>query len=89
MRDFYHEHYKIGSAMIAVVGDVKADEIKAKLEKEFDALKGTVPPQAEPPAPSVPAGIHPTLIDRNVVQATIIMGSGGIARSNPDYYGCR
>jgi zinc protease len=45
-----------------------------------------VPPQSEPPAPSVPAGIHPTLVDRSVVQATIIMGSGGIARSNPDYY---
>ena len=45
-----------------------------------------MPPQAEPPAPSVPPGIHPTLVDRSVVQATIIMGSGGIARSNPDYY---
>ena len=43
VRDFYHAHYKIGSAMIAVVGDVKADEVKAKLEKAFDALKGTVP----------------------------------------------
>jgi zinc protease len=86
VRDFYHAHYKIGSAVIAVVGDVKADEVKAKLEKAFDALRGTVPPQAEPPAPSVPAGIHPTLVDRSVVQATIIMGSGGIARSNPDYY---
>ena len=86
VRDFYHAQYKIGSAIIAVVGDVKADEVKAKLEKAFDALKGTVPAQAEPPAPSVPPGIHPTLVDRSVVQATIIMGSGGIARSNPDYY---
>jgi zinc protease len=86
VRDFYRTHYKIGSAVIAVVGDVNADEIKAKLEKAFDAIKGTVPPQAEPPAPSVPAGIHPTLVDRSVVQATIILGSGGIARSNPDYY---
>ena len=57
VRDFYHAHYKIGSAVIAVVGDVKADEVKAKLEKAFDALKGTVAPQAEPPAPSVAAGI--------------------------------
>ena len=43
VRDFYHAQYKIGSAVIAVVGDVKADEVKAKLEKAFDALKGTVP----------------------------------------------
>lgn len=86
VRDFYHAHYKIGTAVIAVVGDVKADEVKAKLEKAFDALKGSVPPQAVPPAPDVTRGIHPTLIDRSVVQATIIMGSGGVARSNPDYY---
>ena len=86
VREFYHAHYKIGGAVIAVVGDVKADEVKAKLEKAFDALKGTVPAQAEPPAPNVPPGIHPTLVDRSVVQATIILGSGGIARSNPDYY---
>jgi zinc protease len=86
VRDFYRTHYKIGSAVIAVVGDVNANEIKAKLEKAFDAIKGTVPSQAEPPGPSVPAGIHPTLVDRSVVQATVILGSGGIARSNPDYY---
>ena len=42
-----------------------------------------MPPQAAPPAPDVAPGIHPTLVDRNVVQATIIMGSGGVARSNP------
>jgi zinc protease len=86
VRDFYHAHYKIGSAVISVVGDVRADEVKAKLEKALDALKGTVAPQAEPPAPGVAPGIHPTLVDRSVVKATIILGSGGIARSNPDYY---
>ena len=86
VRDFYRTHYKMGSAVIAVVGDVKADEVKAKVEKAFAAINGTVPAQAEPSTPNVPTGIHPTLIDRNVVQATIILGCGGVARSNPDYY---
>lgn len=86
VREFYRAHYKIGDAVIAVVGDVKAGEVKAKLEKALDSLKGSVAAQTEPPAPSVAEGIHPTLINRSVVQATIILGSGGIARSNPDYY---
>jgi zinc protease len=86
VRAFYHEYYKMGGAVIAVVGDVKPEEIKAKLEKEFATLGGSVPPQAEPPALSVAPGIHPTLINRNVVQATLILGSGGIARANPDFY---
>lgn len=86
VREFYRTHYKMGGAVIAVVGDVEPGEIKAKLEKEFAALSGSIPPQAEPPAPGVPAGIHSTLINRNIVQATLILGAGGIARSNPDFY---
>jgi zinc protease len=86
VRDFYHKHYRMGSAVIAVVGDVKADEIKAKLEKELSGMKGTVPPEAVPSTPEVPAGLHVKLVDRNVAQANLIMGFAGIARSNPDYY---
>jgi hypothetical protein len=33
VRDFYHAQYKIGSAVIAVVGDVKVSEVQARLEK--------------------------------------------------------
>ncbi|MFZ0890320.1 MAG: pitrilysin family protein [Candidatus Binataceae bacterium] len=86
VRDFYHEYYKLGGAVIAVVGDVKADEIRDKLEASLSGLAGSVPPQAKPPAPTVPAGIHLTTIDRNVAQANLILGFGGIARSDPDYY---
>jgi zinc protease len=86
VRDFYKQYYKLGSAVIAVAGDVNADEIKAALEKELTGPPGQVPPQSEPDVQTVPAGIHPQLIDRNVAQANIYMGSDGIARSNPDYY---
>ena len=86
VRDFYHQHYKLGSAVIAVVGDINTDEIKAAIEKELPGPQGTVPPQAEPDIAAVAPGIHMQLIDRNVAQANLYMGSNGIARSNPDYY---
>jgi predicted Zn-dependent peptidase len=86
VRSFYRNYYKMGSAIIAVTGDVDADQIKAKLEKEFAGLKGAVPPQPAPPAPTVAPGIHLKVIDRDVTQANLILGSGGIARSNPDFY---
>jgi zinc protease len=38
------------------------------------------------PAPTVAPGQHVTKIDRNVSQANLVLGFGGIARSNPDYY---
>ena len=83
---FYHQFYKMGGAVIAVAGDVTADEIKAKLEHEFASLQGTVPAQPAPPAPTVAPGLHPVLIDQNVAQATAVIGFGGVERSNPDYY---
>jgi len=86
VRSFYHEHYKLGTAIIAVTGDIDADTIKALIEKDLSGLAGSVAPQAAPPAPVVAPGLHSKLIDRNVAQATILLGSGGIARSNPDFY---
>jgi zinc protease len=86
VRGFYHDHYKLGSAIIAVAGDVSADEVKASLEKSLAGLAGSVAPQDSPPPINVPAGLHMKLIDRNVMQANIIMGSGGVERSNPDFY---
>lgn len=86
VREFYRNHYKMDSAVIAVTGDVETSAIKEKLEREFTGMAGIVPAQAEPAAPSVAPGIHANLIDRNVAQANLIIGSSGIARSNPDYY---
>jgi len=83
---FYHDFYKMGGAVIAVAGDVTADEIKPKLEQQFASLQGAVAPQPTPPAPTVAPGLHPTLIDQNVAQATVVFGFGGVERSNPDYY---
>ena len=86
IREFYHQHYKLGGAIIAVAGDVTAEEIKSALEKELSGLQGTVAPQTAPTAPVVPPGIHTHIIDRNVAQANLFIGSGGISRSDPDYY---
>jgi zinc protease len=86
VHNFYRSHYKMGSTVIAVAGDVDTNTIKAELEKELSGLGGTVPDQPEPAAPNVAPGIHADLINRNVAQANLVLGSGGIARSNPDYY---
>ena len=86
VRDFYHRYYRTGGAVVAVAGDVAVEAIKPRLEQELSGLAGTVPAQPEPAWPSIRPGIHAQLINRNVAQANLILGSGGIARSNPDYY---
>jgi zinc protease len=86
VKSFYRNYYKLGSAVIAVAGDVNPDTIRAALERELAGLTGTVAPQTAPAAPEVPLGIHADFINRNVAQANLVLGSGGITRSNPDYY---
>src|SRR5215475_6469627 len=86
VRGFYRQYYKPGSAVIAVTGDISGDEVKPMLEKALAALKGSVPPQLEPAAAFAPKGLDAELIDRNFAQATIMLGFGGVSRSNPDYY---
>lgn len=86
VRSFYKGFYRMSGAVIAVVGDVDVNQIKAQLEKELAGPTGTVTAQPVPPPPTVAPGVHVTLIDRNLAQANLILGSPGIARSNPDYY---
>jgi zinc protease len=86
VRGFYRDHYKLGNSIIAVAGDVSADEVKVSLEKVLAELAGTVEPQTEPPPINVAPGLHLKLVDRSVVQANIVMGSSGVERSNPDFY---
>jgi zinc protease len=86
VRDFYHRYYRMGGAVIAVAGDVDLKTIKGTLEQELTGLAGTVQPPTEPTAPNIGPGIRANLVNRNVAQANLILGSGGIARSNPDYY---
>ena len=86
VRGFYHEQYKMGSAVIAVAGDVDADAIRDELNNEFTGLDGSGAAAGRTTRAVGAAGIHAQLIDRNVAQATLILGSGGVARLNPDYY---
>jgi zinc protease len=86
VRNFYRDFYRLGSAVIAVAGDVKADEIKALLEKSLPGPSGVVAAQAQPSVAAPRAGLDIKLIDRNVQQANVMLGFVGIARSNPNYY---
>src|SRR4029453_851268 len=75
------------NALFAIVGDVKPDEVVAKLEKTFGAWqKGEVPATTVPQAGETPAAkIY--LIDRpGSVQTNLLLGTLSIQRTDPDYY---
>jgi len=82
---FYSRYYRPGRAIITVVGDVAAAEIRAQLESALGGWNGGAGETFEYPAFTTPAK-HLVTIDKPITQANIILGERGVARDNPDYY---
>ena len=88
LMEFHAKYYRPNNAILAIVGDVTMKEIMPKLEKAFgDWQKGDVPAMTIPAAPSQgESRIY--LIDRpGSVQTVLQMGTLGIERTSPDYFG--
>jgi zinc protease len=69
--------------MVAVVGDITADELAPMLDELFGGL-----PESGPPLPPVAEAAAPgtvTVIDLDIPQSVVLFGHGGIARSDPDF----
>ncbi|MCK6556629.1 insulinase family protein [Candidatus Binatia bacterium] len=82
---FYRTHYRPERAIMAVVGDVAAADIEARLNAALREWKpGGAGPFVYPDAPPVPPAVE--TIHKPISQANIILGQRGIARDNPDYY---
>jgi zinc protease len=82
---FYRAYYHPNNSKLTVVGDITADELKAKLLPRFINW----PPAEIPEVPFVATYAREskvTKIDREITQANIILGHTGVSRNNPDYY---
>ena len=82
---FYRSYYHPNNAILTVVGDISADEVKAKLVPSLSKW-----PMAEIPKlpfkTSFAKEPKTVKIDRRITQANIIIGHAGVSRDNPDYY---
>jgi zinc protease len=88
---FYERFYSPRSAVITVVGDVKADNVVTRLEDAFGGWQapGDDTPYDIPAAPR-PAGAQRVVVPMfNKTQADLVWGLPGLSRSSPDYYAAR
>jgi zinc protease len=88
---FYKSYFQPGHAVITVVGDVKADDVKQTIEKALAGWSagGSVPSFAYPAAPA-PKATTIYLVDKpGAAQSTFALGEVGPARDTPDYYALR
>ena len=82
---FHKKHFIPNNATLAVVGDVKRDQIIPLVEKALGAWsKGQVPELQAPEIPKL-EGLNVHLVDRpGSVQSNIVVAEPGPKRSSPD-----
>ncbi len=83
---FHRTYYRPNNAILALVGDLGSREARRLVQGVLGAWeKAAVPPLIVPPAPPV-AEKTVSLIEKDLTQATIVLGHLGIARNDPDFY---
>lgn len=87
IRAFYAARYLPNNATLIVVGDVRPEEIVAKLEQSLGGWKAGVPSTVRLDAPSMRDRSVIYVVDRpGAAQSVINIGHVGVARSSPDYF---
>lgn len=90
MRDdlisFHDRHYSPSGAILALVGDVDAEETFGRVEERFGGWEGIDAQQLEMPEIQIPSQRRVVTVEEDVSQAYIRIGNIGINRADPDYH---
>jgi zinc protease len=84
---FYKSYFMPNGSAIAVVGDFKTKDMKAKINKLFgNWIKGNTPPTtANQPVATVSTARVLLVNKDDARETTFYIGGPGVSRSNPDY----
>jgi len=83
---FYRSHYRPDGTVIAVVGDVKLEEIRQELRQRLGGWPKPSSPFGLPGEASLNSPARTESIQRDLTQTTMIFGRPAIRRNHPDYY---
>jgi zinc protease len=83
--EFYSRYFVPNNSILTVVGDISREELDSLIARRLkDWQKAEVPARGTSPMPE--KGLKVVAIDKDLMQANIILGHLGISRDNPDYY---
>jgi zinc protease len=86
VQSFYAKEYLPNQTILAVVGDITVEQATALVQTHFGAWKkGPVPARTIKKSGAIDKKAV-QLIEKDLTQSTIILGHGGISRTNPDFY---
>lgn len=84
--EFFAREYRPNQTILTIVGDITAEQARDQVVRHFGAWKRGDPSlrTVGDPAPIDKPVIR--LIEKDLTQATILVGHLGISRTNPDFY---
>ncbi len=86
LAEVYRGHYRPANALLILLGDFRAEEMRARIEKIFGDWKGEKPETKAAPEPPTLRGRRVYVVDLpGTVQAQILVGWRAITRRHPDW----
>lgn len=86
LMDFHSTYYAPNNTIMAVVGDITVEEVKTLLARYFSDWQKKELKIPSPPKPEPLKEKQVISIDKELTQASIVLGHPAIRRDNPDYY---
>ncbi len=83
---FCRDHYRPDQAILALTGDLTLEEVKTKLLPRLDKWSPGKTLKNSVKTAGFVKGPKRITVNRQISQANIILGHGGVSRENPDYY---
>ncbi len=83
---FYGAAYRPETTVVAVVGDVTVGEVREALAARFGGWRGPAASPASPGLVTLGAPARTEMVQRDLTQATILVGQATVTRPHPDYY---
>jgi len=83
---FYSDHFLPNNSILSIVGDLTEDELNTFIKRYLDDWKKADLPPRSATGLEEKKTKRVVKIDKDLTQATIILGHIGISRDNPDYY---
>ena len=84
--EFHARNYSPNNTIMGIAGDVTEKEVNSLINKYFNNWKKMATGYKKLPEPPAIKGHKILKIDKDLTQATIILGHRGISRDNPDFY---
>lgn len=84
--NFYAKQYVPSQLILTIVGDVTGEQVSELVQAHFGSWKKAAPPARTIKKPAAIERKTVQLIDKDLTQSNVILGHGGISRTNQDYY---